>query len=190
MRFFIVDARLWRLPPRLGGIRMEPLQSKINNQLSDTSGWEAAALSKPAKWEAQEGHADLGMCLICPVLTDDQIEEPGMPFDIKDTAGWTGMAWDIEKELCPWDGGSGPTGWVNLIWWRPETIRGGWWEPGHGFLRGPCLWTVLSRKCSWKVAWHMQQVPLDLFASREIGRAWERDIISTRLWHAANARTL
>jgi hypothetical protein len=50
------------------------------------------------------------MCLISPEFTGDHDEEPGMSFEIKDTAGWTSMAWDTEEELCPCDGGSGPTG--------------------------------------------------------------------------------
>ena len=41
-------------------------------------------------------------------MTGDQVEEPGMSFDIEETAGWTGNGWDIKVKLCP--GGSGPKG--------------------------------------------------------------------------------
>ena len=55
IRVTIIVARLWRLPPPIGGAKIEPPQSRIASHLSAHSGCETTERKREAKWEAQAG---------------------------------------------------------------------------------------------------------------------------------------
>jgi len=127
----IVDASLWRLPPRFGVCRTAWLQLNSSNHIGVDSGLETTPCSKAARWEAQEGRADLGMCLITEEFEGDQMGVNRVTSS--DRAELTELAMELTA------GWSTATG-VWLHAWR-----GGLLDPGHGSCRGPCLWTVPHR---------------------------------------------
>ena len=147
----VVDS-LWRFPPRLGGWRTTLPQLKMSSQLVTESGLETTLRSSEARCVAQDGRADLGICLINEISVGDHMAEDRLSCSVFTSAedDWKGV---LTEEL--------------------EAGRGGLLDPGHGSCRGPCLWMVPSRRCNCRVAKQILHVPLDLLTNWERGQFWD-----------------
>jgi len=156
IRCLIADARLWRFPPRFGACRTVWPQLKRSNHLGVESGLETTLRNNPARWEAQEGLADFGICLITVESAGDQMGDGWVASS--DKTALAGLALELDTE---WSVGVG----VWLLAWS-----GGLLDPGHGSCRGPCLWILPPRMWTCRVAKHTLHVPLGLLISCERGQ--------------------
>jgi len=153
------DVKLCFLPPRLGGRSMALPQCKRASHLALNSGWSTTLRRRLAKWVAQDTRADLGMRLMSPQSMGEKATELHAVPTAEDWLSVARSTTSCETDATWLDGLSG-----NLC------------EPGHGFLLGPCLCTVPSPLCNWKVEWHTLQMPLDLLASLDTGHQRVCDI--------------
>jgi len=70
-----MDVTLRLLLPLLLTLRVDEPQFKTTCQFFAMPGWTVTSWSSLAKWTAQAGHADLGMCLMSGELVGDQLRD-------------------------------------------------------------------------------------------------------------------
>jgi len=110
------------------------------------------------------GGGDFGICLMT----------------VHSSGAHRSVASDTEAESSEGTAAAAVAVWSLLPRERLETSRGGLWEPAHGLVRGPCLCTVPSFRCSWRVALQTPQTPFDLYATCQ--RSQERGCDSELHW--------
>jgi len=151
----ITEVKLCRLPPRMGGARIEPPHSRIASQLVATSGCATTERKSFDRCVAHAGRADLGICLTRAKDIGDHTG-PG------DAAIGDCIA-DSENTDTDESGCAEGMGSPDSV--ASETASGNLFEPEQGLSLGPCLCTVPSLMWSCLVARQTLQIPLSLLAS-------------------------